>query len=229
MERQVLTVVEAGQVLGLSRSGAYLAAARGDIPTIRIGRKKLLVPKKALERLLEGKRVATEGMEPTVAEEAKGDVRTTWLVTGNNPTFSREIARRVVRIRINAQMERPWLRSGFRHADLSTWTLKECPRLLWAVLTSARAWVVAGRPPGTETMGSFESWAVILGGILAVADVPDFLANREVVYLRAETEREAWLELLSAWWNSYQEQRVGVGQLFDLAAQHKLLSDLRAG
>ena len=48
-----LSVPEAGKrYFGLSRNGAYIAAARGDIPTIRIGR-KLLVPIRALERLLD--------------------------------------------------------------------------------------------------------------------------------------------------------------------------------
>lgn len=46
------TVEEAARLLGLSRNSAYEAARRGEIPTIRIGR-RLLVPKKALERMLE--------------------------------------------------------------------------------------------------------------------------------------------------------------------------------
>jgi excisionase family DNA binding protein len=39
----VVTIEEAGRFLGLSRSAAYRAATRGEIPTIRIGR-RLLVP-----------------------------------------------------------------------------------------------------------------------------------------------------------------------------------------
>jgi excisionase family DNA binding protein len=50
-ERAVMTVPEAGAKLGLSRNGAYEAATRGDIPTIRIGR-LLRVPKVAFERML---------------------------------------------------------------------------------------------------------------------------------------------------------------------------------
>ena len=37
---------------GLSRNGAYDAAARGDLPTVRIGR-LLRVPVRALERMLD--------------------------------------------------------------------------------------------------------------------------------------------------------------------------------
>lgn len=48
----VLTVEEAAVLLRLSRGTAYEAVKRGDIPTLRIGR-RLLVPRAALLRLLE--------------------------------------------------------------------------------------------------------------------------------------------------------------------------------
>ena len=50
--RLVFTVEEAAQLLGISRSFAYEAARRGEIPSMRIGR-RILVPKAALERFLE--------------------------------------------------------------------------------------------------------------------------------------------------------------------------------
>jgi excisionase family DNA binding protein len=49
--RKVITVVEAGRMLGLGRSAAYAAANRGEIPTLRFGR-KLVVPVAELERLV---------------------------------------------------------------------------------------------------------------------------------------------------------------------------------
>lgn len=156
-------------------------------------------------------------------------VRTTWLATGNNPSYSGEIARRVVRIRIDATVERPWERVGFRHEDLSAWARQERPHLLWAALTLARAWVSRGRPQGKEAFGSFENWAATLGGMLAVTGVQGFLGNREAVYARAYNEGEAWRALLDLWWATYSDRRVGVGELFELASREKLLTDLRAG
>jgi Helix-turn-helix domain len=48
-----LSVPEAGKrYFGLSRNAAYEAAARGDLPVIRIGR-LLRVPVRAMERMLE--------------------------------------------------------------------------------------------------------------------------------------------------------------------------------
>jgi hypothetical protein len=50
-DHDAFTVEEAGKILGLTRASAFAAAKRGDIPTIRIG-KRLIVPRRALERLL---------------------------------------------------------------------------------------------------------------------------------------------------------------------------------
>ena len=52
MERATLTIEEAAEILGIGRSSAYQAARTGEIPTLKIGR-RLLVPRVALERLLE--------------------------------------------------------------------------------------------------------------------------------------------------------------------------------
>jgi excisionase family DNA binding protein len=51
-ERLTFTVEEAAAALGISRAFAYEAVSRGDIPSIRIGR-RVLVPRTALQRMLE--------------------------------------------------------------------------------------------------------------------------------------------------------------------------------
>jgi hypothetical protein len=56
MTDEILTisVPEAGRrYFGLSRNGSYSAAARGELPTVRIGR-LLRVPVRAVERMLDG-------------------------------------------------------------------------------------------------------------------------------------------------------------------------------
>jgi excisionase family DNA binding protein len=50
-ESPILTVEEAAVILRLSRGTAYEAVRRGDIPTIRIGR-RLLVPRARLMAML---------------------------------------------------------------------------------------------------------------------------------------------------------------------------------
>ena len=53
-ERRTYKIEEAGRLLGIGRNQAYEAARRGELPTIKIG-KRLLVPKAALDRMLEGR------------------------------------------------------------------------------------------------------------------------------------------------------------------------------
>jgi excisionase family DNA binding protein len=51
IDRLTLTVEEVAQVLGLSRSATYEAIARGEIPSLRFGR-RIVVTRRALHRLL---------------------------------------------------------------------------------------------------------------------------------------------------------------------------------
>jgi excisionase family DNA binding protein len=57
--RLTLTVEEAAATLGISRASAYEAARRGDIPSIRIG-KRILVPRSQLDRLLNPEQSPTD-------------------------------------------------------------------------------------------------------------------------------------------------------------------------
>jgi excisionase family DNA binding protein len=52
-QRLTVTIDAATAMLGISRATAYDAVSRGVIPCIRIGR-RILIPKVALERLLDG-------------------------------------------------------------------------------------------------------------------------------------------------------------------------------
>jgi hypothetical protein len=101
--------------------------------------------------------------------------------------------------------------------------------LLWAVLTLIRHWVGMGRPQGDQPMGSYESWAEVMGGILKAAGIPGFLENRQEVYRQAQSNAEVIKVLVERWWQEYRNQRLDVSKLFDLAKRHKLLTELRAG
>ena len=52
MESATLSVEETAKVLGIGRNSAYEGVRTGEIPSIRIG-KRILVPRLALERILE--------------------------------------------------------------------------------------------------------------------------------------------------------------------------------
>ncbi len=63
MEGQKLTlnVNETSKLLGVARGSVYLAIERGEIPVLKLG-KRLLIPRKALEDLLD------KASQPRVAE-----------------------------------------------------------------------------------------------------------------------------------------------------------------
>jgi excisionase family DNA binding protein len=52
-ERLTLNIAEVAKLLGISKATAYSLANSGGIPAIRISERCLIVPKKALERLLD--------------------------------------------------------------------------------------------------------------------------------------------------------------------------------
>jgi len=50
---RTLTIAEAAAQLGVSPAAAYAAARNGELPSLRLG-KRVLVPRDAFERLLDG-------------------------------------------------------------------------------------------------------------------------------------------------------------------------------
>jgi excisionase family DNA binding protein len=52
-ERLTFTVEEAGAALGISRALAYELVARGQLPSLRLGR-RIVVPRRALQAMVDG-------------------------------------------------------------------------------------------------------------------------------------------------------------------------------
>lgn len=79
------SVPEAGQLLGIGKASAYAAAARGEIPTLRLGRSlrvpmpKLLALVGALEAGVAGPdSPATANTEPVKGAQDDGTSRALW-------------------------------------------------------------------------------------------------------------------------------------------------------
>ncbi len=147
-------------------------------------------------------------------------VRCIWVASGNNPTLSNELARRVVPIRLEPAEERPWERDpdAFKHPDLRRWVRENRGHLVWAALTLARHWVAEGRPEETSVrLGSFESYVRVVGGILKAAEIPDFLGNTNEFYARVDTESDGVKAFLAEWWRTYASERVAASELFTIA------------
>ncbi|MGF1500476.1 MAG: toprim domain-containing protein, partial [Paracoccaceae bacterium] len=151
------------------------------------------------------------------SEMARLPIRCLWIATGNNPEFSNEMARRLVRIRLDPHTDRPWQRSDFRHPDLMSWVRANRARLVAACLTLCQAWIAAGRPRGGRSIGSFENWAHMLGGVLEVAGIPGFLGNLEEMMAASDSEGAAWNAFIGAWWDRFGTAEVTAAEVYDIA------------
>jgi hypothetical protein len=151
-------------------------------------------------------------------------VKNIWIATGNNVSLSNEMARRCVWIRLDAKVDQPWKRSGFRHRDLRAWAKHKRGELIWAALTLGQAWIAAGKPVGSQQLGNFESWVQTLGGILDVAGVPGFLENAQELYSRGDEETAEWRELVAQWWERFRDKQVQTQDLFQLATENDVLA-----
>ena len=146
----------------------------------------------------------------------------TWLATGNNCTLGADFPRRVVRIRLNAHVDQPQQRTGWRH-ELPTWAREHRAELLAALFTLVRAWQAAGSPPGHQIRGRYEGWSHVIGGVLEVAGIPGFLSpDAEMV----DRDTEQWRTLVQVWWSRYQSTPVTSAQVVQIALQGGLIDRL---
>ena len=155
--------------------------------------------------------------------------RALWLVSGNNPNLSLEIARRCIRIRLNPAEERPWLRTQFKRPQIRSWVRENRPALVRAALTIIRSWIAAGAPQGRHTLGSFEGWSQTIGGMIGHLGLPDFLAGADEFYEQADSESGEWAALVAVWWGRYRGTPVRVGELLELAGSEDLVPFARTG
>jgi hypothetical protein len=139
-----------------------------------------------------------------------------WVATGNNVRLSDEITRRTVRIRMDANVDMPWQGRQFRHPDLRRFVAANRGHLVAAALTLGQAWIAAGRPAGTESLGMFEAWASTLGGVLHVAGLPEFLGNQQKLYEEANSEAAPWMDLVAEWWKRYADSVMTVADIWRL-------------
>jgi len=153
--------------------------------------------------------------------------RAMWMLTGNNPKLSLELARRCIRIRINPLVDHAWKRQEFKHDEVVEWALENRVRLTRAVLILIQAWIAKGKPLTEFRLGSFERWSKIIGGILEVAGIPGFLETLDELYEASNEDENAWRDFIDAWWQACKNTPVKVSDLNDLCEREELLIALR--
>jgi Uncharacterized conserved protein len=146
-----------------------------------------------------------------------------WAITGNNIRTSKELARRLLWIRLDAKMERPWERTDFKHPQIVKWAEDNRQRIMHALLTLVRHWIAQGRPQPHTTLGSFEAWSNVVGGVVTAAGIPGFLGNVNQFYDLADAESAEWRTFIDLWWYRYKNSKVTVKDLVELAKGAEIL------
>ncbi|MEV6287409.1 DUF3854 domain-containing protein [Kribbella sp. NPDC051770] len=134
------------------------------------------------------------------SENSSNVINCTFVLTGNNPRFSADMERRVVKIRLDTLLEDPSKREGFK-LSLPGWALENRGRLVWAACTLISSWIDKGRPgPGkaVPSLGSYGAWRRVIGGILEAHGVPGFLETPEEEEQDISPERETLEAILEA-------------------------------
>lgn len=163
------------------------------------------------------------------SETATVPNRAVWLASGNNVELTDEMTRRIIPVRLDAGVERPEERTAFKHPNLPGYVQAHRSELVSACLSLVQAWVNEGMPKGTTTLGRYESWAGIMGGILGVAGVSGFLEGRERLHAEADKETTEWAALCEAWWSTFSERPIAARELFDILKDRHLLLDVWGG
>jgi hypothetical protein len=138
-----------------------------------------------------------------------------WIATGNNIEIGGDIARRAIWVRLDAAQARPWTRTGFRHPDLLGWIIENRAQIIAQLLIMARAWALAGKPPGSARLGGFNEWAKVISGILEFAGVPDFMGNASQLYDQMDVDVQQWDSFLEEWSVLHGCQPIRAGVLRD--------------
>lgn len=128
--------------------------------------------------------------------------RLIWILNGNNVELGGDLPRRVVGIRMNSNLEHPWLRpeDAFTHPNQIQWVTDNRGRILSAIFTIVRGWILAGATPAdckVTPMGSFEGWRNVIGGIMQYLGYTDFLENANELLQNTDVDAPQWNAFIS--------------------------------
>jgi len=119
---------------------------------------------------------------------------------------------------LDAGVEEPWHRQGFRHDPLLEWADEHRGELVWAALVLVANWLARGANPFTErTLGSFEPWARVVGGVLREAGIGGFLQGRQRMHSEADRDSASWAAFFEAWWREHGDRPMAAGELMPIA------------
>ena len=151
------------------------------------------------------------------------------FTNGNNSRVGGNIARRIVPVRLDSTEAINWLRGteGYKHPNLKAWIKENRGRIIAAILTIVRGWVAAGKPKPADLiiLGSFESYSILLGSLLAFMGLKGFMSNLEELYNTLNIDTPVWGYFFEVWLSELGDKSITVA---DLVNQIKGNANLKA-
>lgn len=145
----------------------------------------------------------------------------TFVATGNNLSVGTEMSDRSVPITLDARMQKPSERNGFKHPFLEAWVKAQRNWLIWAVLTLVSNWIQNGKPNGTRTHGRFPEWSQTTGGILKCNEITGFLEPAAMSEFQgaSDTESETMEGFVQRWHEEFECREVFARDLASIASE----------
>jgi hypothetical protein len=123
-----------------------------------------------------------------------------WFASGNNLQYAGDLARRVVPIPLDPEIEKPEERTNFKHNPLLPWVRAKRPELVVSALTILKAYFEAGCPKQSLTpFGSFQEWSDLVRSCLVWAGEADCCEGRATLSAESDPAYEALATLLECW------------------------------
>lgn len=165
-----------------------------------------------------------------VGRMGRWPVRNVWVATLNNASLTKDMVRRSVRIRLDADMEHPYLRDDFAHSNLMGWAAGHRISLVQAALTICQAWVNSDMPGPVDVvlLGKYEEWTRVIGGVLEMAGYSDFLGNHVDMREDADDVSTEWAIWLRVWQETFGDRLVPVKDLVTYLAMSPPDSEFKA-
>jgi putative DNA primase/helicase len=147
------------------------------------------------------------------------------FLTGNNVTLKGELIRRTVLCDLDAHVEHPETRE-FAVPELLPWISERRPELVSAGLTILAGYMLAGAPPPTSAMGSFEEWNRLVRGAVVWAGIGDPLANRDALGVEQSEDDQLWFDVLRGLVLKFGKKMFVVSDALELITKNPAFADL---
>ncbi len=142
----------------------------------------------------------------------------TLVATGNNTRCSGEIAKRTIPILLQPTTDSPETRTDFRHPDVVAHVREARPAVLGALLGMVENWK-RDRHVDDRTMGGFEQWSRVVGGILYANGLAKWRSNCAAWVRHADPDGEDLRAFVAAWADRWIDERRAARDLLPLAEE----------